>query len=151
MELRLPRPWLVIFKKILIERYQLRCAEFTSQRNDTIFQIQRLTNKLEKARELVLTGDFLIEDFKAVRVEYEMKTESLEKSLNKYPPDLNQFKVSLIDKGNSLLRLYDYYVKADVELKRAIIDKLFNGHLNTTAWFVNWGKSSQLRSNQFWE
>jgi site-specific DNA recombinase len=117
--------WLPIFKSILWECYSNKMNYSISQRDQATGQMQILSKKFERTRDLLLNGDLEITEFRSISKEYDIKTEKLQEIIDAYSGDPEQFKLSLHDKGVALLRIYDFYKMADVIRKRKLLDQLF--------------------------
>ncbi|MDB5159612.1 MAG: site-specific recombinase, partial [Mucilaginibacter sp.] len=117
--------WLPIFKSILLECYSNKTTYSFNQRDQAINQLQTLSKKFERARDLLLNGDLEIIEFRLIANEYELKVAKLQEIIDDCCDNLEQFKSSLNDKGTALLRIYDFYQMAGVTGKRKLLNRLF--------------------------
>lgn len=118
--------WLSIFKSILVEQHGNKTDYSSAQRDSALKELQALSKKFDRARDLLLGGDLQIGEFRSIASSYEVKAATLQNNIDDSFNSSEDFKSSIHDKELALLRIYDFYQKADVIGKRKILSQLFS-------------------------
>ncbi|WP_179415422.1 recombinase family protein [Mucilaginibacter sp. E4BP6] len=117
-----------LFKAVIIDAYSNASQNVRINKKQYIDQITVATNKLTKARELLLNGDLDASDYKIIKTESEHQVEVLEakiSDLNKdfiKPQDLATIVDGAID---TLTKIDVIYWKSEPDTKRKIIGSIY--------------------------
>lgn len=118
-----------VFKDVLLEKYKEQTTGDNGIKKQLINQITDQSNKMTKARELLLSGDIDPSDYKTIKGECEKKITVLEAELSDV--SANQLTLSnmdkLLDEAMTVLKgldsFYDFF--KDINKKRDFIGSMF--------------------------
>jgi len=119
-----------LFKMVILDAYQNRNQHQQESRKLTTAELANLTNRLTRARELLLAGDLDGTEYRNIKAECEQKINLLEAQLAElstpaYRPNRTNLE-SLVDKAvKNLTRLDEIFEQAAIEEKRELIGSMF--------------------------
>lgn len=118
-----------VFKKILKQRLAIQQGVTITKRTELEQKIERLKQRLHKARELMLSGDLEPTDYQEIKVDADVLLTQHKQTLDNMP-DLDLQLSHILQKSKSaMLSLDGIYKKASTENKRSLIAMLFKGKL----------------------
>jgi site-specific DNA recombinase len=140
----MPRPGYNEFYAEMIRRaFKLKADIVVQSRKDIMGEIQALYDKINKARELALIGDFEMADFKKVKLDNERQIKVLEASL----PELNlatrNIDSMLSRLITNLYRIENEWDSMDLPRKRLVISAIF-----PESWVYDGEKHRTARVNE---
>lgn len=117
-----------LYKMILKDVYQQQTKERGNELNNIKKEMERLTQRKNKARELLLADAMESDDYRSIKTECERSMIQLEQKLSNQSTFLDVD--PLIDKAVNFLDNIDtIYMNGDVMFKRDIIGSMFPGKL----------------------
>ncbi len=126
-----PKPGRVeVFREVVKGLYSSETDHLRVDRRNLLDRINKETNRLSKARELLLKGDIDGEDYKQIKTESNRKIDEMEKRLSALGSAPEKDMETIIDKAvHSLCNLDKLYENEDMEVKRKIIGSIYPENL----------------------
>ena len=123
-----PKPGIAeLYKEVVTDLFQDETQILKKERKQHITQITEFSNKITKARELLLSDSIDSEDYKSIKKDAEEKILRLEVNLSNLASTGSTVDVeNLLGKAlNNLENLDLLYLNADIKAKREIIGSMF--------------------------
>jgi site-specific DNA recombinase len=109
------------YQECIIKAFRLNTNNGGDSQKNIIAQIKLLNDKIERARELVMSGDFSGADFQAIKGKYEKDIVSLESKLPEIAQNSRLVEKNLSTALSNANELIIKYNNGDIAMKRRII------------------------------
>jgi len=119
-----------VFRKVLKYRLSVKLGVNEKHRMEIVREMELLPARIEKAKELLLSGDLESQEYHQIKDESNSKLATLQSKLENMPDLEKLLEEILSGRSAYLVQLDVIYKKADTEFKRRIIGKLFSRKLH---------------------